>query len=77
MRNEKNLGRYREEQNLGETDMSLAGFVCIFFCFLTSEEKTRRIFYHETHVSQVKESDGILVSAFDGTYRWVLTDLYY
>ncbi len=28
-------------------------------------------------ITQVKESDGILVSEFDGTYRWVLTDLYY
>jgi len=27
MRNEKSLNRYREEQNLGETDMSLTGFV--------------------------------------------------
>jgi len=45
MRNERSLSRYREEQNLGETDMSLAGFVCIFFCFLISGKK--RIFYHE------------------------------
>jgi hypothetical protein len=30
MRNEKSLTRYREEQNLAESDMSLAGFVCIF-----------------------------------------------
>ncbi len=27
--------------------------------------------------SLVLESDGILVSEFEGTYRWVLTDLYY
>jgi hypothetical protein len=30
-----------------------------------------------TFVSLVLKSDGILVSEFDGTYRWVLTDLYY
>jgi len=30
MRNEKSLNRYREEQNLGEADMNLAGFVRIF-----------------------------------------------
>ncbi len=30
MRNEKSLNRYREEQNLPEADISLAGFVCIF-----------------------------------------------
>ena len=29
MRNEKSLSRYREEQNMNESDMSLAGFVCI------------------------------------------------
>ncbi|UJR26463.1 hypothetical protein I4U23_007793 [Adineta vaga] len=29
MRSEKNLTRYREEQNLGEADMSLAGFVVL------------------------------------------------
>ncbi|CAF4360928.1 unnamed protein product, partial [Adineta steineri] len=29
MRNEKSLSRYREEQNLGETDMNLAGFVIL------------------------------------------------
>jgi len=55
MRNERSLSRYREEQNLGETDMSLAGFVCSFFCLLTSEKKTRRIFYHETHVEYFKQ----------------------
>jgi hypothetical protein len=31
MNNEKNLSRYRTEQNLSETDMNLAGFVCIHF----------------------------------------------
>jgi hypothetical protein len=30
-----------------------------------------------TFGSLVLESDGILVPEFDGTYRWVLTDLYY
>ena len=30
MRNEKSLNRYREEQNLGETDLNLTGFVRIF-----------------------------------------------
>ncbi len=30
-----------------------------------------------TFGSLVLESDEILVSEFDGTYRWVLTDLYY
>lgn len=30
VRNEKSLNRYREEQNLGEADMSLAGFVRTF-----------------------------------------------
>ncbi len=35
------------------------------------------MFFLEFFSSQVKESDGILVSEFDGTYRWVLTDLYY
>jgi hypothetical protein len=30
MRNEKSLNRYREEQNLPEADISVAGFVCIF-----------------------------------------------
>ncbi len=30
-----------------------------------------------TFGSLVLESDGILVSEFDGTYRWVLIDLYY
>jgi hypothetical protein len=30
-----------------------------------------------TFKSLVLESDGILVSEFDGTYRWALTDLYY
>lgn len=29
MRNEKSLNRYREEQNIGESDMNLTGFVCI------------------------------------------------
>jgi hypothetical protein len=29
MRNEKSLSRYREEQNLNESDMNLSGFVCI------------------------------------------------
>jgi hypothetical protein len=29
-----------------------------------------------TFGSLVLESDGILVSEFEGTYRWVLTDLY-
>lgn len=31
VRNEKSLNRYREEQGLGETDMSLAGFVRTIF----------------------------------------------
>jgi len=30
-----------------------------------------------TFGSLVLKSDGILLSEFDGTYRWVLTDLYY
>ena len=29
MRNEKSLNRYREEQNLGESDINLTGFVRI------------------------------------------------
>jgi hypothetical protein len=31
MKNEKSLSRYRQEQNISETDMNLAGFVCIHF----------------------------------------------
>lgn len=42
MRNEKSLSRYREEQNLGETDMSLAGFVCIFL--------QKEFLYYEIHI---------------------------
>jgi hypothetical protein len=40
MRNEKSLTRYREEQNLAEADMSLAGFVCIF----NEKKKKQKLF---------------------------------
>ena len=41
MRNEKSLNRYREEQNLGETDMSLAGFVYIL---IAKKQLNRKIY---------------------------------
>ena len=31
VKNEKSLSRYREEQNLGELDLNLSGFVCLTF----------------------------------------------
>ena len=33
MRNEKGLNRYREEQNLNESDLNLFGFVCLVLSF--------------------------------------------
>jgi len=33
MRNEKGLSRYREEQNMSESDMSQSGFVCIHYYY--------------------------------------------
>jgi len=34
MRNEKSLSRYREEQNMNESDMNLSGFVRIDFSLI-------------------------------------------
>jgi hypothetical protein len=59
----------------------VGNFTKVNFCFAqvkeSDNESDRIPGCGPTFGSPVLESDGILVSKFDGTYRWVLTDLYY
>lgn len=47
MRSEKGLSRYREEQNLNESDLNLSGFVHLFFFPFSSSQilLSFRLFY--------------------------------
>ncbi len=63
----------------------LASLVCIIILLLIEDAQVKESDNESDQIpgcglifgSLVLESDGILVSKFDGTYRWVLTDLYY